>query len=1753
MIDVPETKSVGLARSRPATTGRSRLRRGRHPILNSFMALSLLAAVLTVVGAVQAEPAAAELPPVMDSDADMATVDVLPTVQVNGIVWDQEVIGDTVYVVGNFSKARPAGAAPGTNEVNRSNILAYDINTGVLNNSFAPTLNNEALVITAAPDGSRLYVGGMFTNVNGTNQYRITSLDPANGQIDPAFSAVVDYRVNAIAATNDAIYVGGKFNNAQSFTNPVSPFTPRSNLAAFDRFTGSVLPWNPGADAEVLGIAVSPDFSRVFVAGKFAKVGGVTNRGTAAISASGTGALLDWPVNSQVWASGSAAAMLAIRATDDSVYFSGYHFGSGGNLEGTAAADINTGELKWVADCHGDTYDIAPDGETIYTVSHVHYCGNMGGFHQSNPWYINGRYALAFSTDAKGTNTKDIWDYPDHPGAPAPSLKAWFPQFGAGSIAGQSAWTVETTDDYVLVGGEFPNVNNVPQQGLVRFAKRSKAPRNDGPRLGGSSWPLNIQSYSAGEVRISFGANHDRDNAELTYDIIRNGDNTNPVFTTKLPSFYWDLPAIGFTDKGLTPGSTHSYIVRATDSDGNVAWSEARSVTVASSGSSSPYADAVVADNPRLYWRFNDPAGSSVARADAGNEQGSLGNKNNVAFGTAGALLNEASNTAVDFDNNLNSHVTSDYSWVVNTFTIETWIKAPATIRSGGLGGIFGGTTANSGRIMGFSNSPHGSSGTKDRMMYMNNNGSITFGAYPRSTKTITSRSGLNNDAWHHVVATMGSNGMRLYIDGVLDAMSTASDFTTGQGYYGYWRVGSDSIGNWPGTRAKDYLVGSFDEAAVYNKVLSPQQVANHYAASGRTPALPTAPSDGYGNSMHGSDPVLYYRLGESSGTTAADSGIRSTTGTYVGTVGRSATGVIPGNAAATFGGNGFVRSATSFYDPTGYSVQAWFKTGTTAGGQIIGFGNATSGSSSTSDRQVVMQNNGSLAFRSGGSTITTGASYNDDAWHHVVATQGTDGMRLYVDGSLVSSGSRSVGTVFSGYWRIGNDNTNGLSSSNAFAGTIDEVAVHDRVISGDTVLATYLTGGGQLPNIAPTAAFTTTQNFLQVGVDASGSSDPDGSIASYAWDFGDGTNGSGVTGTHTYTEGGTYTITLTVTDDDGDSASTTRDVTVAPEPPNAEPIANFTMSTNGLTVNVNGATSTDPDGSIVSYDWDFGDGTNGSGVTSNHTYGDEGTYTITLTVTDDKGATGTLSNDVSVSIPTGPVVHAVDTFSRSTTNGWGAADIGGTWSLEYRANLYGTSDGVGDQTMDVAGRTTGTFLDDVAAEDVTVTVDMTLDKPLTGGGLFNYVLVRRNGSTEYQLRVRAEVGNTSLTLFRVVNGASTAIASANVPGMILTAGETYRVSVTAAGSSPTLLSGKIWNVTGTEPVDAQVTATDGTAGLQGPGGIGLMNYLSGSTTNAPLTVSYDNLLAASGDDVEVPDIPNVAPTAAFTGSLSGRTLSVDAGDSSDPDGSIVSYGWSFGDGTTGSGVQATHTYAEPGTYVVTLIVTDDDGDADATSLTVVVADDDGPALVASDGFGRSMTNGWGSAELGGLWSFLFRASQYSVQDGAGIQTLDVAGRTLATYLGTFDERDVTATTSISIDKPLTGAGLYSYVGIRRIGTSEYTLRFRFMTDSTVMAIFRTIDGNSTALASLDLPGVVVTPGETYRISFSATGASPTELSAKFWNVADGEPLMPMLTTTDSNPTLQAAGGLSLTNYLSGSTTNAPLAVRYEDLVVTKN
>ncbi|MFJ6076886.1 PKD domain-containing protein [Pseudarthrobacter sp. NPDC092419] len=898
-------------------------------------------------------PGYADSAPIDPSDPKTpvtVTADSLPTAQHDGVAWQAAIIGNTVYVAGKFSTARPYGSAPGSNTVSRANLLAFNLATGQLL-PWAPSLNAQALSIAASPDGSRIYVGGDFTSVNGVQRWRVAALDPATGALIPSFAPKMAASVRAITVTNSTVWMGGTFTSVGSVS--------RMRLAAADAGTGALLPWAPqAANGRVNALVLSPEAGRVVVGGAFTTLNG-SNRpgyGLGMVNAS-TGATLAIQANDVVRNAGTDSAILGLSTDGTTFYGVGYIYGTGGNLEGAFAANWSDARIKWVEDCHGDSYGAFASNTAVYVAGHPHYCGNFGGFPETSPrtWHR----AVSFSKAATGTLVKDPYGYPSFTGQPAPSMLNWFPDMDTGTASGQSQgpWAVTGNNSYVVMVGEFRNVNQSPQQGLSRFAVKEIAPNDQGPRVSGAGFMPTLTSPGAGQVRVQWQSNWDRDNSNLTYTVLRNGA---PAHTVSQLSTFWQRPTLTFNDSGLA-GGTHSYRIRVTDPLGNTVTGDSRTISIAGS-----------------------------------------------------------------------------------------------------------------------SNQP-------------------------------------------------------------------------------------------------------------------------------------------------------------------------------------------------------------------------------------------------------------------------------------------------------------------------------------------------------------------------PVASFTASASGLTVNVNGSASSDPDGSISSYAWAFGDGAAATGATASHTYAAAGTFTISLTVRDNSGASSSTSRTVTVS-SGANQAPSASFTASASGLTAAVNASESSDPDGSISSYSWDFGDGGKAAGVTAERTYGAAGTYTITLTVTDNDGATASTARTVTVSSTPG-TAFASDAFGRTVPSGWGTADTGGTWSLNGSSSYFSVGNGVGAISL-AASRGPSAYLPGVSVTGADTAVTLSLDRIGNGGGTFMGVAGRRVNSNEYRGKLKvAANGAVTVQITRFAGGNEATLGQVSA-GFSIVAGQTVSVRVQVTGASPTTIRVKAWETGKAEPGGWMLTATDSTAALQTAGSVGLLAYLSGSATNAPVVARFDDFTA---------------------------------------------------------------------------------------------------------------------------------------------------------------------------------------------------------------------------------------------------------------------------------------------------------------------
>jgi len=367
-------------------------------------------------------------------------------------------------------------------------------------------------------------------------------------------------------------------------------------------------------------------------------------------------------------------------------------------------------------------------------------------------------------------------------------------------------------------------------------------------------------------------------------------------------------------------------------------------------------------------------------------------------------------------------------------------------------------------------------------------------------------------------------------------------------------------------------------------------------------------------------------------------------------------------------------------------------------------------------------------------------------------------------------------------------------------------------------------TGDEEPPqNLSPEAVVHAGCEGLTCNLDATASTDADGDIIGYLWDFGDGSVANEPVVTHEFGSPGDYQISLLVEDDVGATGVATTMVSVAAH--NKPPSAAFQVACEETSCSFDAGLSTDADGQVVQYAWNFGDGdTLQTGFAlAAHSFAGAGDYPVKLTVTDDDGDSATAQSVVTVKVTTPP--PTVVTSSASSISDTGA-------------RLYGTANPNGAST-------TARFQWGTSAAYGSVSTGTDVGSG-TAARSYGYILGALACGTTYHFRAVAE------------NSGGTAYGSG-------------RSFTTSACSTP----------------------------------------------------------------------PNNPPVAEFTYGCEELACSFDASASADADGQVVQYAWDFGDGHTlqTPAAGASHTFTAEGTYKVTLEVVDNEGSNDAISQAVDVTE----------------------------------------------------------------------------------------------------------------------------------------------------------------------------------------------------------------------
>jgi hypothetical protein len=417
-------------------------------------------------------------------------------------------VGDVVIAGGAFTQALEDGGA-GTGMLPRSNLAAFDATTGAPLPSWDPVLNGAVYALALSADGSRLYVGGAFTTVDGSARSRLAAIDVATGTLITTFKAPsILASVRALAVSGPRLYLGGLFRAVGGLT--------RERLAAVDATTGALdAAWAPAADAGIRTLVAAPDGARIYAGGDFTTISGQPRKQVAALDA------VDGSVAAG-WHPDPGYPVLGLAVLGSAVYAAG-----GGAANQLAAWDAGTGAVIWTRHSDGDFQAVAASGSLVYAGGHFN--------------YVEGE--LRRKLVAVDAATGEV-------------RRGWRPVLPHTDVTWEGVWALSTAGGTRLaVGGDFDSVTGVTQMHYAQFTGTI-----DGA-VGDSEPPtrpvgLTATPRGSGRVDLAWSASSD-DDGVARYEIWRDG----VVVATPGSATYADTDVVA--------GTTYSYAVLPVDFAGN--------------------------------------------------------------------------------------------------------------------------------------------------------------------------------------------------------------------------------------------------------------------------------------------------------------------------------------------------------------------------------------------------------------------------------------------------------------------------------------------------------------------------------------------------------------------------------------------------------------------------------------------------------------------------------------------------------------------------------------------------------------------------------------------------------------------------------------------------------------------------------------------------------------------------------------------------------------------------------------------------------------------------------------------------------------------------------------------------------------------------------------------------------------------------------------------------------------------------------
>jgi len=365
--------------------------------------------------------------------------------------------------------------------------------------------------------------------------------------------------------------------------------------------------------------------------------------------------------------------------------------------------------------------------------------------------------------------------------------------FGASSPSGSIGITAAATGsgNYLSVNTAGTAVSSTAESSITtkRVTGRTYGFTSPIPTAPGS---LNFTGLTPTSMTLNWT---DLSSNERGFVIYRSTDGVNYTFVTQTT-----VGATSSVQSGLTTGITYYWRVYAVTEGG---LSTALSGTQATSCTGpviSQLPSSGLISNYKLEGNAGDATGNNT-----GTFQGGTPTASADRFNVAGKAL--TFNGTSNYISTTNSYVNP------SSISISSWFKT---------------TTTTGGALVGFSSLQTGTGGNRDRFLYMTNAGILYFAVAPGAVKKYISTTTAYNDGnWHQVIATLGSGGMKLYVDGVLaasDLSVTSAETTTG-----YWRLGHSDISTWPNESSSYFFQGTLDDMIIYHRELSASEVGILY------------------------------------------------------------------------------------------------------------------------------------------------------------------------------------------------------------------------------------------------------------------------------------------------------------------------------------------------------------------------------------------------------------------------------------------------------------------------------------------------------------------------------------------------------------------------------------------------------------------------------------------------------------------------------------------------------------------------------------------------------------------------------------------------------------------------------------------------------------------------------------------------------------------------------------------------------------